>query len=148
MCVRPGGRRCACGRLGCAEAYVAGTQLVERAREAMVAGRSSALADIDDLDAEAIVGLTDRDDLARELWADALDCLGRLVTDLVNVLEPEVVVLDGGLTNRADLVEAVRGAVAAEAVAPIRRLVRIERAALGGTAPAIGAGLLALERAA
>ena len=148
VCVRPGGRRCTCGRLGCAEAYVAGTQLVERAREAMGAGRTSALADVADPDAEAIVGLAGTDELARELWADALDCLGQLVTDLVNVLEPEVVVLDGGLTKQPALVDAVRTAVGTDAIAPIRRVVRVERAALGGTAPAVGVGLLALERAA
>ncbi|WP_375406147.1 ROK family protein [uncultured Amnibacterium sp.] len=148
VCVRPGGRRCTCGRLGCAEAYVAGTQLVERAREAMSAGRVSALAGVQDLDAAAIVRFAADDDLARELWADALDCLGQVVTDLVNVLEPEVVVLDGGLTREDALVDAVRRTVAADAIAPIRRVVRVERAALGGTAPAVGAGLLALEHAA
>lgn len=148
VCVRPGGRRCTCGRLGCAEAYVAGTQLVERAREAMGSGRATALTDVQNLDAAAIVRLAADDDLARELWADALDCLGQVVTDLVNVLEPEVVVLDGGLTREDALVDAVRTAVAADAIAPIRQVVRIERAALGGAAPAVGAGLLALERAA
>ena len=148
VCVRPGGRRCTCGRLGCAEAYVAGTQLVERAREAMAAGRGSALAEVPDLDAAAIVRLATDDALAGELWADALACLAQVVTDLVNVLEPEVVVLDGGLTHVEALVDAVRAAVRADAVAPVRRVVRIERAALGGTAPAVGTGLLALERAA
>lgn len=148
VCVRPGGRRCTCGRLGCAEAYVAGTQLVGRAREAMAAGRASALAAVPDLDAQAIVRAVDSDDLAHELWADALDCLGQVVTDLVDVLEPEVVVLDGGLTHEDALIDAVRAAVGRDAVAPIRRVVRVERAALGGTAPAVGVGLLALERAA
>jgi glucokinase len=148
VCVRPGGRRCTCGRLGCAEAYVAGTQLVQRAKEALAAGRTSALADEADLDARAIVRLAASDGLARELWADALDCLGQVVTDLVNVLEPEVVVLDGGLTHEDALVDGVRDRVGREAMTPIRRVVRIERAALGGTAPAVGAGLLALERSA
>jgi glucokinase len=148
VCVRPGGRRCTCGRRGCAEAYVAGTQLVGRAREAMAAGRASALAQVTVLDAEAIVRRAGSDDLARELWADALDCLGQLVTDLVHVLEPEVVVLDGGLTKQPDLLDAVRMAVGRDAMAPLRRVVRIERSGLGGAAPAVGAGLLALERAA
>ena len=89
------GRRCACGRLGCAEAYVAGTQLVERVREAVAAGRSTALDPGPALDAEAIVAAASSDPLADELWSEALACLGQLVTDLVNVLEPEVVVLDG-----------------------------------------------------
>ncbi|WP_375390296.1 ROK family protein [uncultured Amnibacterium sp.] len=148
VCVRPGGRRCTCGRLGCAEAYASGTQLVERAREAMADGRASALADVDDLDAEAIVRLAADDDLAGELWAEALTCLGQLATDLVNVFEPEVLVLGGGLAEQEALPAAVRTAVTLNAMVPIRRTVRVERAALGGTAPAVGAGLLALERVA
>ena len=148
VCVRPGGRRCTCGRLGCAEAYVAGTQLVERAREAIADGRVSSLADAADLDARAIVAAVATDPLAAELWDDALACLGQLVTDLVNVFEPEVVVLDGGLMHEEGLLDAVAQAVELDAVAPLRRRVRIERAALGGTAPAVGAGLLALERVA
>jgi glucokinase len=142
--VRPGGRRCTCGRRGCAEAYVAGTQLVERAREAMAAGRASCLTDVQHLDAAAIVRAADRDGLAHELWTEALDCLGQVVTDLVNVLEPEVVVLDGGLTREDALLEAVRAAVSVDAMAPVRQVVRVARATLGGSAPAVGAGLLAL----
>ena len=146
--VRPGGRRCTCGRLGCAEAYIAGTQLVARAQEAMAAGRASALAGERDLDAETIVCHVTDDPLSRELWTEALDCLGRLATDLVNVFEPEVLVLDGGLTHVEGLVDAVRTTVSVEAMAPIRRIVRVVHAGLGGTAPAVGAGLLALEHAA
>ena len=146
--VRPGGRRCTCGRRGCAEAYIAGTQLVGRAQEAMAAGRASVLADEPALDVEAIVRHTADDALARELWTEALDCLGELAIDLVDVFEPEVLVLDGGLTHVEGLVDAVRAAVKADAIAPIRAVVRVEHAALGGTAPAVGAGLLALQRAA
>jgi glucokinase len=146
VCVRPGGRRCTCGRLGCAEAYVAGTQLVERVREAVAAGRGTALDPGPALDAETVVAAASSDPLADELWSEALACLGQLVTDLANVLEPDVVVLDGGLSHAAGLLDTVRTAVELNAIAPLRRAVRVEPAALGGTAPLVGAGLLALER--
>jgi glucokinase len=149
VCVRPGGRRCTCGRLGCAEAYAAGTQLVERVREALAEGRTSALADAPALDAEAVLrAAAEGDDLAGELWTEALACLGQLATDLVNVFEPEAVVLDGGLGRLDDVLDAVRHAVELNAMAPIRRAVRVQRAALDGAAPAVGAALLALERVA
>lgn len=147
ICVRPGGRRCMCGRLGCVEAYVAGTQLVARAREALAAGRDSALASVEPLDAEALAGLVGTDDLATELWQEGVACLGQAVTDLVNVFEPEVVVIGGGLSRAgAMLFDPVRQAVERDAMRPIRDLVRILPAALGGDAPAVGAGLLALDR--
>ncbi len=146
---RPGGRRCTCGRLGCVEAYAAGTQMVARAEELMAAGRHSALATVPVVTAELIAGLVDRDPLATEIWRDGMECLGSAVTDLVNVLEPEMVVLGGGLTRSGPmLLGPVRTAVARDAMRPVARLVRVRTAALGDAAPAVGAGTLALERTA
>lgn len=144
---RPGGRRCTCGRLGCVEAYVAGTQLAARAHELLAEGRVSALSDLDSVTAERIAALVGTDDLATELWDDGMVCLGAALTDLVNVLEPEIVVLGGGLTRSGDLLlDPVRRAIAQDAMRPVARTVRVRLAALGETAPAVGAGTLALDR--
>lgn len=142
---RPGGRRCTCGRLGCVEAYVAGTQMAERAHELMAEGRASVLADLE-VTAEQIAGLVGTDDLATEIWQDGLDCLGTALTDLVNVLEPQMVVLGGGLTRSGGLLlDPVRRTITREAMRPIGQTVTVRRAALGDTAPAAGAGALALD---
>lgn len=144
---RPGGRRCTCGRLGCVEAYVAGTQMAERAYELMAAGRASALADLDAVTAERIAELVGTDALATEIWQEGTACLGSALTDLVNVLEPQMVVLGGGLTRSGGLLlDPVRRTVTTEAMRPIAHAVTVRRAALGDTAPAVGAGALALDQ--
>lgn len=145
---RPGGRRCTCGRRGCVEAYAAGTQMAERARELMAAGRASALSQPHPITAERIVALVGTDELATEIWRDGVDCLAAAVTDLVNVLEPEAVVLGGGVTRSGGLLlDPVRRAVETDAMRPIARTVQVHLAALGDAAPAVGAGTLALDRA-
>lgn len=145
--VRPGGRRCTCGRVGCVEAYAAGTQMVERARELMADGRPSALSHQAPVTAERIAALVGTDELATEIWREGIECLGSALTDLVNVLEPAMVVLGGGLTRSGGLLlDPVRRMIAADAMRPIARAVEVRLAALGDTAPAVGAGTLALDR--
>ena len=145
--VRAGGRRCLCGRLGCAEAYVAGTQMAARAREALEGGRVSALGDLDRPTARDIVRLAGTDDLAREIWTDAVDALASAVVTLTNVLEPRTVVIGGGLTGAGErLLGPVRTAVAEQAMAPIARITTVVLAALGAPVCAVGIGAWALER--
>lgn len=142
---RRGGRRCRCGRRGCAEAYVAGTQMAARAREAVAAGRVSLLPP--DPTAADIHRLEGIDGLAAEIWHDGVDALASAVVTLTNVLEPEVVVIGGGLTNAGDaLLGPVREAVGAEAMAPIARITRVVPAALGAPVCAVGIGAWALEQ--
>jgi glucokinase len=72
--------------------------------------------------------------------------LGAGIGSLVNVFDPELVVLGGGFSSALDLLlESAREVVAQEALAPGRDLVRIVPAELGPDAGLIGAGLVGLE---
>ncbi|MFD1723053.1 ROK family protein [Amnibacterium endophyticum] len=142
--VRAGGRRCLCGRRGCAEAYVAGTQMAARVREER-ALRPTALPE--DATAEQVFALSGSDELAHEIWTDGVEALASAVVTLVNVLEPEVVVIGGGLTNAGEaLLGPVRTAVAEQAMAPIAAVARVVPAALGAPVCAVGIGAWALEQ--
>jgi glucokinase len=148
MVVR-GGRLCSCGRHGCVEAYASGSSIAERAREALAgADGSSALAGLAevtaaDVSAAAAAG----DPLARRIWDETTDALGSAVTDLVNVFEPELVVLGGGVTRSgAMLLEPIRAQVGAEAMGPAARTAHVEIARLGDAVCVVGAGAVALER--
>lgn len=145
--VAPGGRVCSCGRRGCVEAYVSGSAIAERAAEAVAAGRPSELAGLPRIAAEDVARAAVRgDDLAVEIWDETTRLLGTAVTDLVNVLEPELVVLGGGVTRSgAMLLHPVREVVAREAMGPAARAVRIELAALGDVVGVVGAGAVGLE---
>lgn len=145
--VHRGGRACSCGRLGCIEAYASGTSIAARAREALAAGQPSSLAALPavtaaDVSAAAAAG----DPLAAGIWAETVDLLGAAVTDLVNVLEPDLVVLGGGVTRSgALLLEPVREIVAREAMPPAAHAARIELAGLGDLVCVVGAGAIATD---
>ncbi len=146
--VRPGGRRCTCGRNGCIEAYASGTSIAARAREALgLAQEPSVLADLAILRSEEVVAAAIAGDpLALSLWNETTDVLGQALTDLVNTFEPEVIVLGGGVTHAGSLLlDPVRDIVAKNAIAPAAAAVRIELAHLGDAVCVAGAGLHALS---
>ncbi|WP_282944668.1 ROK family protein [Cellulomonas endometrii] len=145
--VRRGGRLCSCGRRGCIEAYASGTSIAERAAEALAEDPRSTLAALPavtaaDVSAAAAAG----DPLAVRVWDETTDLLGSAVADLVNVLEPELVVLGGGVTRSgALLLDPVRDLVAREAMPPAARAATIRLAALGDVVCVVGAGAIALD---
>lgn len=149
LTVRPGGRLCQCGRRGCLEAYASGTNIAERANELLAADdRPSVLRHELPARAEHVSrGAAAGDALSREVWDDTMLLLGQAVTDLVNVFEPHVVVLGGGVTRSGSLLlDPVRDAVRTGALPPAA-LARIELAALGDEVCVVGAAALAFDLA-
>jgi glucokinase len=105
--VDPGGPLCPCGRRGCWERYASGAGLARMAREAADAGLLDAV-----VARGGEAGLRGEDVVvaAREGDADALAVMARFawwtalgVANLAAVLDPEVVVIGGGLVEAADL---------------------------------------------
>mgnify|MGYP001283592816 CR=1 FL=1 len=151
--VRSGGRHCrGCGRSGCLEAYASGTSIAERAAEAVAAavsrGVPTTLADCAPLTAaEVAAAAREGDAVAEAVWAETVDTLGSGLTSLVNLYEPDLVVLGGGVTRSGDqLLDPVRRIVAEQAMGPAARAVRIVRASGGDRAGLLGAAAIALER--
>lgn len=148
--VRPGGRRCECGRNGCLEAYASGTNIARRAAEALAeTDRASSLRELPDVRAEHVsAAAAAGDPLATELWDETTALLGQAVTDLVNVFEPNVVVLGGGVTRSgALLLDPVRTLVQDTAMAPAAARAVVTLAGLGDEVCVVGAGALALDLA-
>ena len=144
LTVRRGGRRCGCGRDGCLEAYSSGTAIAHRALEALASGAGSSLSTLPAVNAADVsAAAAANDSLACEVWAEAMDLLGGAVTDLVNVFEPNVVVLGGGVTRSgAMLLDPVRAVVAREAMTPTARAIPIVLAGLGDLVCVVGAGII------
>lgn len=145
-----GGRRCPCGNEGCLEAYASGTALGLRARQRVAEGDgSSVLATLETVDGAAVTrAALDGDELATELLRESGYWLGVGLVALVNIFDPEVVLIGGGAATRSTpimLPEAER--VVAERVlgAEHRDPPPIRPAGLGDDAGAIGAALLALD---
>jgi glucokinase len=151
--VRSGGRLCrGCGRHGCLEAYASGTSIAERAAdavaEAATAGVHTTLAACDPLTAaEVSAAAGEGDPVALEVWQETVHTLADGLTSLVNLFEPDLLVLGGGVTRSGDqLLAPVRRLVAAQAMGPAARAVRITRAARGEHNGVLGAAAIAFER--
>lgn len=146
--VHRGGRLCSCGRRGCVEAYASGSSIAARAIEALPQAPGSVLAGLATLTAADVSrAAAAGDELAARVWDESVDALGSAVTDLVNVFEPELVVLGGGVTRAGSmLLEPVRAQVRAEAMGPAGRTARVELARLGDAVCVVGAGAVALEQ--
>ena len=147
--VRSGGRPCLCGRRGCLERYASGTSIARRATEAVARrGQESSLARLKAIRAEDVVAAARaKDPLAREIWAETTELLAIALTDLVNVFEPDLVVLGGGVTRAGNaLLDPVRAAVHRDAMPPAARAVRIKITALGDQVGVIGAAAIAFDR--
>jgi glucokinase len=107
MVVNNGGLRCPCGRRGCMEAYAGRGAMEARARRRVEKGDKTQLFKIleergrDRLSSGIWERALERDDkMARELLDEAVEALGAGVASAVNLLDPEAVVVGGGLGLR------------------------------------------------
>ncbi len=153
----PDGIRCGCGNRGCLEAYASGTALVREGRELVSGGspHAGALSDLCEQDPQRLTGymITQAaragDPAATELYADLGRWLGEGIASLVAVLDPELVVIGGGVSEAGELLLApTRTAFARQLTGRgHRRQADIVPAQLGNDAGMIGAADLAARRA-
>jgi glucokinase len=149
------GRRCKCGNYGCLEAYASGPNIALRAVEELEAGAESRLRALVGGDLQKITAQTvyqaaaDGDELALEVVNDTAKFLGVGIGNLLNVFNPEVVVVCGGVTLAGDhLFEPLRREVARRAFKPAVTACRIVPGELAGTAGVYGAAKVILDQTA
>ncbi|MGP4114140.1 ROK family protein [Streptomyces sp. 4N509B] len=131
VAVRPGGRRCRCGRRGCLEAYASASAL------ARLGGAPAP---------EVIARAAAGDARAGRAWETALDALAEALAGATLLLDPARIVLGGGLAEAGDaLVVPLAERLAARL--PFRAAPPLARAAFGELAALHGAGLLAVRLA-
>ncbi|HUQ58080.1 ROK family transcriptional regulator [Lentzea sp.] len=136
-----GGRPCRCGSRGCLEAYAGAEAMLGRYREAL-GGKESAL------DEQSALGalLSSRSAVARRVVAESVGYLGAGIANLVNLFNPERVVLGGwaGLALGAGKLDEIVAATAEHALRHPFGQVRIELGRTGPDAVAVGAATLPL----
>jgi glucokinase len=147
------GRRCKCGNYGCLEAYASGPNIALRAVEEIEAGAVSRLPSLVGGDLTKITAQTvyqaaqDGDDLALEVVNDTARFLGVGIGNLLNVFNPEVVVVCGGVTAAGDhLFVPLRRETARRAFKPAVAACRIVPGELAGTAGVYGAAKAFLDQ--
>ncbi len=140
-----GGVPCGCGSRGCLEVYSSATAIVRMTREARPRYPDSMLHTSEDLTSETVylAGL-EGDELALEVFRRMGVYLGIGLASLVNLLNPEIIVIGGGLSNGWELFEQHMRQQVIERAFPIpARSVRITRAECGDDAGFLGAARLA-----
>lgn len=145
------GPQCACGRYGCLEAVAAAGSIAQAAVQQLTAGRPSRILDlaggrVDEVLASTVIAAAaEGDALAREVLAAAGRYLGLAVGNLINLLNPQDVVIGGG-TSRAGhyLMEPLQEAALARALPIQSRRVRIRLATHGEYGIALGGAALVI----
>ena len=141
----------ACPNRGCLEAMASGTAIGREGAAAAAREPESALArelrEGREITGALVTELAhDGDAAARDVLERVGGHLGVGIANIVNVFEPEVVVVGGGAIAGGDLLlEPARAVVAERALPPSRDLVRIVPAHFGGEAGMVGDALLALD---
>lgn len=144
------GPRCPCGNTGCLEVLASGTSIGRIFRERLASGGRSIVTEWTtqatgaDVTRAAAMG----DSLAVEVFAEAAESLGVGVVNAVNIFNPDVVVLGGGVTQAGErLFGPVREMVRQRAMPVSRDNVRVLPVELGDDAGLYGALAIALDMA-
>ena len=149
MIIQPNGILCGCGGRGCWERYGSATALIQLTQLEMERDRESKLWELVEGDPSKVQGRTPfqaarlGDAAAKRVLRNYLDGLSIGMINLINILQPEIICLGGGVSNAEDDL----------LLAPLRELVwrgcfdktnqvRIEKASLGNNAGVVGAALL------
>ncbi|MFE2179480.1 ROK family protein [Streptomyces sp. NPDC059455] len=144
--VQAGGRRCRCGARGCLEAYVGAEAVLERYRQAR-RGRVTPGADQESAFA-ALLAAADTSSAAQRVLEEAAVYLGAGIANLVNLFNPERIILGGwaGLMFGARMLPRIRETVAAQALRRPYAKTDIRLSGLGPHAVALGAAALPVRQ--
>ncbi len=99
------GPKCKCGNYGCIERFVGRDYIVERAVKAIKEGEKTKILELADGKIENISpkiisdAYKQGDEIAKDIWIDVGTCLGAMFTSLVNLLNPDVIVIGGGISQ-------------------------------------------------
>ncbi len=148
--VDPDGPLCNCGNHGCLERFAGIKYIVERAISKLESGTHKSVlpkmvdGQLENLTPKIIAQAAEQGDaLAREVFEETGTYLGIACANLVNILNPEAIVLGGGVSNAGELIFApIRETIQRRAMIVPRATVQVVRATLGHDAGIIGASLL------
>jgi glucokinase len=147
--VVPDGLPCACGRRGCLEQYVSGAAFQRRLGRALEDGTPTRLADLAGREPSRVTAAmvaraaAEGDRFAATVWDEAERYLAMAAANYVTLLNPEVLVLGGGVIESVPRLFEVVAAEVPRLTTVLARSVRIDRARLGDWSGVVGAGLLA-----
>jgi glucokinase-like ROK family protein len=145
--------QCYCGNFGCLEALSSGNGIARAARIELESGAKSSLLemcnnDLNNLTAEMVANAAKKGDVvAWNVFHRAAEYLGIGISALINLFNPEVIVIGGGVTQAGDILfDTVRNTVKARSLNKISKEVEILPATFGLKAAVMGAVSLIMQK--
>ncbi|MSR71929.1 MAG: transcriptional regulator [Opitutia bacterium] len=145
------GPACPCGANGCFEMYASGTAIARRTREAIQAGAPSQIlslaGSLEKITTHHILdALQKEDELAKKIWNETTEYLGRGLAVVINTFNPELIVVGGGVTAAGELLfKPVREKALRYAFPRLAAVCSIVPAGLGSNVGVVGAAACAFE---
>lgn len=150
--VEPDGPPCTCGNRGCLETLAGGAAIAQRAQEAVRQGRRTQLSAItppESLTARHVGEAARLGDLvAQQIVVEAGNYIGTAIAGIVNLINPELIVIGGGVAQMGDLlIEPIRYNITKRSLPPAAQAMRVTAAMLGRRSSSMGAVAQAIDLA-
>ncbi|MNJ99999.1 N-acetylglucosamine repressor [compost metagenome] len=141
---------CTCGKKGCLETEASGWALVKKVKEKIREGSSSILSthEIDEIKLRDVIEAAHKDDvLAIELIAELGEKIGRGIAVLINVFNPETVILGGSLAETGEYIRLpIKSTLNKYSLSLVNNDTEVKMSELGDQSGVIGISLLVRER--
>ncbi len=141
-----GGPLCGCGDRGCLEAYASGPSIVAMAEDYIRGGKSTKYRELANPEITpyiVAVAAKEGDPVAKQIFRIMGEYIGIGLTSVINLLNPEKVIIGGGVAAAGDILfDPIKETIAKRAMTIQKEAVEIVPAQLGNTAGVIGASLL------
>lgn len=138
--------QCNCGKYGDLESLSSGTAIAKRAKEAVEAGKSTSLKDVETITSyEVHQAYLEGDEVAKEILEEAFMYLGIGIANLIVNFDPEVIAIGGGVSKIGDFFfDQVKASARSRSFDFMFDATKIVPAMLGQDAGVVGAIALAL----
>ena len=143
------GIRCNCGKIGCLETYASATALIREGKKAVEKNPNSLIlkfanGDINSITAKNVIDAAKQyDEDAMRIFNDYVKYLAIGIVNVINMFDPEVIILGGGVANAGDfLIKPLKKEVAENILFKDLPYADIRKAELGNDAGIIGAAIL------
>ena len=147
--IENGGRHCGCGASGCLEAYASRTAIEKRIRSYIKKGHKTIITDLLEDDDKVIrskhlkIAVKEGDEVVLSCLNEAAAYLSAGIASIVNFLNPEIIILGGGLTESVDYYyDMVAKKTVFKALPTPAKHIKFAKAMLGDYSGVIGAALL------
>ncbi|HMW37756.1 MAG TPA: ROK family protein, partial [bacterium] len=146
--VEANGRLCGCGNRGCIEQYAGGKYIVQDALAAIAQGEQTILSSVGTITPKIIFECAHQNDLLSQRIVDQMVFyLGAGLSSIVHVLNPEMIIIGGGISDAGDIfISRIRDEVIKRVMKPVKTQLQVVRAKLGNTAGLLGAGYYVLYK--